>query len=329
MRIGDAGDVQQGVQLLLLGRAGDTEAEPVGGDAGEQRAHAGKRTQPRKIFVAKPLPPARDDPPAELAVLRDAGQRGQELVAAHADEPPDGAQVAGEAEFLQRLLPGGGVGVVAVDQGPIDVENHRALAHDGKLATDSWIGDWPWLSIARSMGSFGGRSNAEAVRSDHLWGCFRFARRGMHDRDSDGGAASRDHREDRAAGGGGVARAARRTGTATPTRSSTISTDQVMHIGYGAALGAGYALAARGQARNVVAPGLAYGVGAWLAGSWLLLPLLRAKQAAWLKRPSENAVDLLAHLVFGAATALVSAELAAQPDRGPSSDWSRRATRVG
>ena len=106
-------------------------------------------------------------------------------------------------------------------------------------------------------------------------------------------------------------------------------TDQVMHIGYGAVLGAGYALAARGRARSVVAPGLAYGIGAWLAGSWLLLPLLRAKQAAWLKRPSENAVDLLAHLVFGAATALVSAELAAQPDRGPSSDWSRRATRVG
>jgi len=105
--------------------------------------------------------------------------------------------------------------------------------------------------------------------------------------------------------------------------------DQAMHVGYGAALGAGYALATRGGTRNVVARGLAYGIATWFGGSWLLLPLLRAKQAPWLKRPSETGVDLLAHLVFGAATALVSAELAAQPDRGPSSDWSRRATRVG
>jgi len=105
--------------------------------------------------------------------------------------------------------------------------------------------------------------------------------------------------------------------------------DQAMHIGYGAALGAGYALMARGRQKNVGARGLAYGVGVWFAGSWLLLPLLGAKQAAWRKRPSENTVDLLAHLVFGAATALVSAELAAQPDRGPSSDRSRLATRVG
>jgi hypothetical protein len=106
-------------------------------------------------------------------------------------------------------------------------------------------------------------------------------------------------------------------------------TDQAMHVLYGATLGVGYAIAARGRSRRVAAPGVAYGLGAWLVGSWLLLPALRAKQAPWRKRPSENAIDLFAHLVFGVATALVSAELAAQPDRGPSSDWSRRATRVG
>jgi hypothetical protein len=106
-------------------------------------------------------------------------------------------------------------------------------------------------------------------------------------------------------------------------------TDQAMHIGYGAALGAAYAVAARSRSRHVVTRGLAYGIGAWFFGSWLLLPLMRAKQAAWRKRPSENAVDLLAHLVFGTATALVSEELAAQSDRGPSSDRARRFTRVG
>ncbi len=105
--------------------------------------------------------------------------------------------------------------------------------------------------------------------------------------------------------------------------------DQGMHLAYGAALGTGYALIAGGRSPSVLGRGLAYGVVTWFAGSWVFLPLLRAKQAAWHKHASENAVDLLAHLVFGAATALVSEELAAQPDRGPSSDWRRYRTRVG
>jgi hypothetical protein len=105
--------------------------------------------------------------------------------------------------------------------------------------------------------------------------------------------------------------------------------DQAMHLGYGATLGGAYAMATHGRSRNVAARGIVYGLGVWFAGSWLLLPLLRAKQAPWRKRVSENAVDLLAHLTFGATTALLSEELAAQPNRGPSSDWTRRFTRVG
>jgi len=38
---------------------------------------------------------------------------------------------------------------------------------------------------------------------------------------------------------------------------------------------------------------------------------------------------LLAHLVFGTATAIVAGELSSQSDRGPSSGPNRRATRVG
>jgi hypothetical protein len=107
--------------------------------------------------------------------------------------------------------------------------------------------------------------------------------------------------------------------------------DQAMHIAYGATLGVAYAAVARPRrrSRNVVARGLAYGAATWVFGSWLLLPLVKAKQGPWRKRPSENAVDLLAHLAFGAATAIVAEELAAQPNRGPSSDWLRAATRVG
>jgi hypothetical protein len=106
-------------------------------------------------------------------------------------------------------------------------------------------------------------------------------------------------------------------------------TDHVMHIGYGATLGALYALAIRRPARSLATRGIVYGLATWLGGSWLLLPRLRAKQAPWRKGVSENGVDLLAHLVFGTATALLSEELAAQPDRGPSSDASRGAKRVG
>jgi hypothetical protein len=105
--------------------------------------------------------------------------------------------------------------------------------------------------------------------------------------------------------------------------------DQALHVGYGATLGMVYALAKRGRSGHVAARGIVYGVAIWIAGSGILLPLLRAKQAPWRKRPSENAVDLLAHLVFGAATAVVAEELAAQPNRGPSSDSRRRAARVG
>ena len=106
-------------------------------------------------------------------------------------------------------------------------------------------------------------------------------------------------------------------------------TDQAMHLCYGAALGVGYALTSRGRSPHTLARGLVYGVASWIGGSWVLLPLLRAKQAAWRKHPAENAVDALAHLVFGAATAIVADELSAQPDRGPSSDRTRWSTRVG
>jgi hypothetical protein len=105
--------------------------------------------------------------------------------------------------------------------------------------------------------------------------------------------------------------------------------DQAMHVGYGATLGVGYALVMRSRPRSLAARGLGYGVATWLFGSWLLLPVVRAKQAPWKKRPTENAVDLVAHLVFGAATALVADELSAQPNHGPSSYAHRRATRVG
>ena len=105
--------------------------------------------------------------------------------------------------------------------------------------------------------------------------------------------------------------------------------DQGMHLMYGAALGVGYAVATRKRRRLTLAHGLGYGLATWFTGSRMLLPLLGAKQPPGRKRRSENAVDLLAHLAFGAATAIVSEQFSMQSNRGPSSDVERRNARVG
>ena len=90
-----------------------------------------------------------------------------------------------------------------------------------------------------------------------------------------------------------------------------------------------HALATRDRRPPALTAGFVYGVATWIVGSFLVLPALHAKQAAPRRRPTENAVDLLAHLIYGAATAVVADELSSQSDRGPSSDSSRRATPVG
>jgi hypothetical protein len=105
--------------------------------------------------------------------------------------------------------------------------------------------------------------------------------------------------------------------------------DQGMHLMYGAALGVGYAVATGKRTRHTLARGLSYGLATWLTGSWLLLPLLGAKQGPRHTRRPENAIDLLAHLAFGAATAIVTEQLSAQSNRRPSSDGERQLARVG
>jgi hypothetical protein len=105
--------------------------------------------------------------------------------------------------------------------------------------------------------------------------------------------------------------------------------DELLHVGYGAALGGIYGLTVRRRTPTAILRGAGYGLAVWIAGSWIALPLMGAKGASWKKPPAENLVDLLAHLTFGTATAIVSEELAVQSDRGPTSDRHRRAARVG
>lgn len=109
--------------------------------------------------------------------------------------------------------------------------------------------------------------------------------------------------------------------------------DQVLHAGYGALLGAGYALAAGHSPRRLFGGGAGLGLGVglatWAVGSWGLMPLLGAKRAPWRKHLAENAIDLLAHAVFGWTAVMMTAELSADNSRRPTSDPHRRSLRVG
>lgn len=105
--------------------------------------------------------------------------------------------------------------------------------------------------------------------------------------------------------------------------------DQLMHFGYGVTLGALYGLAIPNRRARATARGSLFGVGTWLFGSWVLLPLLGAKSPPWRKLRKENATDFVAHLLYGIATGIVGEELALQRGRGATSDGARRLTSIG
>jgi hypothetical protein len=102
--------------------------------------------------------------------------------------------------------------------------------------------------------------------------------------------------------------------------------DQALHLGYGAALGAAFALTL--GRRPGLGRGLGFGLGVWLLGSWALMPAAHVNRPPWRKRLGENLVDLVAHELFGLVTALVSEEMR-QPSHRPSSDRRRTLARSG
>ncbi len=122
---------------------------------------------------------------------------------------------------------------------------------------------------------------------------------------------------------------AARAGAALPREPSLHhALDQALHLGYGATLGAGYGLLAGRRLPARGAGGL-FGVGAWLLGSWMLMPALGVKRAPWRKSLRENATDLAAHALYGVVTALVAGEMQRQPGHRQTSDRQRHAARVG
>ena len=87
--------------------------------------------------------------------------------------------------------------------------------------------------------------------------------------------------------------------------------DQALHIGYGAGLGALYGLGL-GSRRATPTRVLAFGTGAWVFGSFFLLPALKIVRAEWRAKPVEIVVNLGAHLLYAGAVALLTEEFESQ-----------------
>jgi hypothetical protein len=105
--------------------------------------------------------------------------------------------------------------------------------------------------------------------------------------------------------------------------------DQLMHLAYGSAQGALYAILVRRFRRSTLKPGLLFGALSWLVNNAVVIPMLDATRPLWRQRPRENLVNLGAHLIYGAVTALLTDELARQPHHRPTSDRRRWFTSVG
>ena len=106
--------------------------------------------------------------------------------------------------------------------------------------------------------------------------------------------------------------------------------DQLLHLAYGAGLGAlsGPMVSGR-ETRGGLWRGAAFGLASWAFGMLVLVPALRVARPAWRAGPLENATNIAVHLVFGWAIQLVVEEPARQRNRGRSSDAERMGNRVG
>lgn len=120
----------------------------------------------------------------------------------------------------------------------------------------------------------------------------------------------------------------RRAGARPPRGGSRVA-DQALHLGYGAAMGAVYgAFVDRPHRAPRIGRSLAYGMAQWAFGAGVMLPALGVARPLWRRSLTENAVDLAAHLTYGAVTAFVSGEFARQDER-PRSGHPASPARVG
>jgi hypothetical protein len=123
--------------------------------------------------------------------------------------------------------------------------------------------------------------------------------------------------------------AARRIGVAMPGGSTGHHVaDRLLHLGHGAFWGAVYGMVMGGR-RGGMLHGAGFGVLLWAFGFALLIPLLGAHRPAWRESAAENAVNILSHLLYGAAVGLIDRDVSEQQDHRALPGPLRRAQRIG
>lgn len=90
---------------------------------------------------------------------------------------------------------------------------------------------------------------------------------------------------------------------------------QVLHLGYGMAWGALYGALAGSRRGATAVKGSAFGTAQWAVGFLGLLPALGIARPAWKQSPTENTLNIAAHVLYGVVTALMTEELARQPEQ--------------
>lgn len=81
------------------------------------------------------------------------------------------------------------------------------------------------------------------------------------------------------------------------------------HFGFGAAAGVAYAATARWLPVHPVVKGVGFGVFVWASSYLGWLPALRVLPPASQEPPGRNGVMIVSHLVWGAATGLITTYL--------------------
>jgi hypothetical protein len=105
--------------------------------------------------------------------------------------------------------------------------------------------------------------------------------------------------------------------------------EHLLHTGYSAAWGAAAGMLFAQGRGSVVRPALLLGLGVWAVGFLGAAPALRILRWPAQATPGERAVNVGAHLLYGAVTMLIADDLARQGKRRPTADADRLVSRVG
>jgi uncharacterized membrane protein YagU involved in acid resistance len=104
--------------------------------------------------------------------------------------------------------------------------------------------------------------------------------------------------------------------------------DAGVHLAVGVAGGAVYGAVARDTRRAGLASGTLFGLGVWAVAFGLVAPALRITRSPLASTWPENATNVIAHCVYGLATALVTGELGREAE-SPDAPLRRLRRRVG